>query len=235
MTLYLSRLTLSRAPSVEALKRLIDPEERGRAQDAHHRLLWSAFAGDPGAVRDFLWRAEGNGRFFVLSRRRPEASAFFEPPDVKEFTPALAAGDRLDFVLRANATRTRKTGETMASGKERRKHDDVVMHAIRDLPKGQRAEARMGAATEAGRGWLQGQGSRSGFQLERAEVADYAVVALPDHRGPRRGQPQFGVLDMSGVIRVEDPALFLDRIAQGFGRAKSFGHGLMMIRRSRAA
>lgn len=156
MSLYLSRLTLSRTPSVDALKRLIDPQERGRAQDAHHRLLWSAFAGDPGAPRDFLWRAEGNGRFFVLSRRRPANSPFFDPPEVKDFAPALASGDRLDFVLRANATRTRKTGETTASGKERRKHDDVVMHAIRDLPKGARAEARMAAAETAGRAWLKG-------------------------------------------------------------------------------
>lgn len=232
MSLYLSRLTLSRAPSVEALKRLIDPAERGRAQDAHHRLLWSAFAGDPDAPRDFLWRAEGKGRFFVLSRRRPEPSPFFDPPAVKEFAPALAPGDRLDFVLRANATRTRKTGQATASGKERRKHDDVVMHAIRDLPKGERAEARMAAAADAGRAWLQGQGTRAGFQVERADVADYSVVALPDHRGPRPGQPQFGVLDMSGVIRIDDPAPFLDGMARGFGRAKSFGHGLMMIRRA---
>lgn len=235
MTLYLSRLTLSRAPSVDALKQLLDPNERGRAADAHHRLLWSAFAGDPNADRDFLWRAEGNGRFFVLSQRRPADSPFFETPEVKEFTPALAVGDCLDFVLRANATRTRKTGQMTASGKERRKHDDVVMHAIRDLPKGERAEARMNAATEAARIWLQGQGERGGFHAQSADVADYSVVALPDHRGPRKGQPQFGVLDMSGTLRVDDPALFLERIAQGFGRAKSFGHGLMMIRRARAA
>lgn len=235
MSLYLSRLTLSRAPSVEALKQLIDPNEAGRATDAHHRLLWSAFAGDPDASRDFLWRAEGQGRFFVLSRRRPADSPFFDPPEVKEFTPALTVGDRLDFVLRANATRTRKTGQMTASGKERRKHDDVVMHAIRGLPKGERAEARMAAATQAARVWLLGQGERGGFHVETADVADYSVVALPDHRGPRKGQPQFGVLDMSGTLRVDDPALFLDRIAHGFGRAKSFGHGLMMIRRARIA
>lgn len=235
MSLYLSRLTLSRAPAVEALRRLLDPEERGRAQDAHHRLLWSAFAGDTDAPRDFLWRAEGNGRFFVLSRRRPAPSPFFNPPEVKDFAPALAPGDRLEFVLRANATRTRKTGEATASGKERRKHDDVVMHAIRDLPRGARAEARMAAAETAGRAWLEGQGTRAGFTLERAEIADYAVIALPNHRGPRRGQPQFGILDLSGVIRLDDPAFFLDRLTRGFGRAKSFGHGLMMIRPARPA
>jgi len=44
--MYLSRLTLSRAPSAAAL-------------DAHHRLLWSLFSDDPDRRRDFLWREEG--------------------------------------------------------------------------------------------------------------------------------------------------------------------------------
>lgn len=235
MTLYLSRLTLSRAPSVEALKRLIDPAEQGRAQDAHHRLIWSAFAGDPDATRDFLWRHEQNGVFYTLSNRPPEPSPFFEPPAVKEFTPALAPGDRLEFVLRANATRTRRTGALGAGGKEKKKHDDVVMHAIRDLPKGERAEHRMDAAARAGRAWLEGQGARGGFRVEQADVADYSVVVLPEYRGPRRNQPQFGVLEMTGTLEVTEPALLLERLGQGFGRAKSFGYGMMMIRRARAA
>lgn len=71
MTLYLSRLRLSRAPSVTALNALLDPAEAGPRHDAHHRLIWSAFAGDPAAPRDFLWRDEGRGSFIVLSRRQP--------------------------------------------------------------------------------------------------------------------------------------------------------------------
>ena len=69
--LYLSRLSIARNPSVDALRDLIDPEHRGRAMDAQHRLLWSAFAGDPDERRDYLWRAEGKGRFYVLSKRPP--------------------------------------------------------------------------------------------------------------------------------------------------------------------
>ena len=60
----------------------------------------------------------------------------------------------------------------------------------------------------------------------------YGVQALPAYRGPLRGQPQFGVLDMTGVLALEDPTAFLARLSAGFGRAKAFGCGLMMIRRA---
>jgi CRISPR system Cascade subunit CasE len=231
MTLWLSRLTLSRSPSVEALKALIDPAERGRATDAHHRLIWSAFAGDPDRRRDFLWRAEGEGVFHVLSARPPEASPFFEPPEIKAFAPSLAVNDRLEFVLRANATRTRKVER---GGREKKAHDDVVMNALRDVPRGEkRREVRMAVAAEAGGSWLRAQGGRSGFSVAEVSVIDYAVQALPDYRGPRGGQPQFGVLEFTGVIVVEDSEVLLAKLALGFGRAKAFGCGMMMIRRAR--
>ena len=82
-----------RRPSVQ----LIDPDDPGRRDDAHHRLLWSAFAGDPDQRRDFLWRADGRGCFMVLSRRPPGESPLFDRPEIKEFAPELAPGDRLAY------------------------------------------------------------------------------------------------------------------------------------------
>ncbi|WP_408742519.1 type I-E CRISPR-associated protein Cas6/Cse3/CasE [Acetobacter peroxydans] len=43
---------------------------------------------------------------------------------------------------------------------------------------------------------------------------------------------KLGILDLSGRIEITDPSLFLTQMAQGFGRAKSFGCGLMLIRRA---
>lgn len=57
-------------------------------------------------------------------------------------------------------------------------------------------------------------------------------MALPGHGGPRRGQPQFGILDLRGSLTVTEPATFLAALARGFGRAKAFGCGLMLIRRA---
>lgn len=236
--MYLSRLTLKRSPDVAALGQLLDPRHEGRRMDAHHRLVWSAFAGDPAATRDFLWRDMGGGVFLVLSPRPPQASALFEEPQVQPFAPDLAAGDRLAFVLRANATRTIKTDRITPSGKRERQHNDVVMAALkpvarlRELPpdeESRRAPLRLNLAQEAGRGWLEGQGARAGFGLRAAGVTAYDVVEPPG-QGTRR--PRFGVLELEGVIDVTDPAAFLARLAQGFGRAKAFGCGLMLIRRA---
>ena len=236
MSLYLSRLRLRRDPAVAALSALLDPAEQGRARDAHHRLIWSAFAGEADQRRDYLWRAEGQGAFLTLSARAPQPSPFFEPREVKPFAPDLAPGDRLAFALRANATRTRKSGRLTPSGKEHKQHIDLVMDAIHPLPPGResgdRAAARMGAAQEVATGWLAGQGARAGFAPLEVTAGDYSVSALPGHVGKRRGQPQFGILDLTGVIAVTDPAAFLAQLAQGFGRARAFGCGLMLIRRA---
>ena len=218
--MYLSRLTIKRDPSVAALDALLDPAHAGARGDAHHRLLWSAFSGDPGAERDFLWRAEAKGRFIALSARRPTGGALFEPPEIKDFAPDLHPGDRLSFALRANATRQRKDVGRV----------DVVMDALYPLREG-RAEARMAAAQTAATAWMEGQGAQHGFTLHALAVDDYSVMAIPGHRGRRKGQPQFGILDMVGQLEVTDPAAFVKKLAAGFGRAKAFGCGLMLVRR----
>ncbi len=216
--MYLSRLTLKQTPSARALAALIAPEAAGRAMDAHHRLIWSAFAGDPQARRDFLWRDMGRGQFLVLSAREPRGAELFEEPEVKPFAPQLAAGDRLRFVLRANATRQRKGAGRV----------DVVMDSLRDVPRPERAARRLEIAQAAGRRWLEEQGARAGFEVRHAAVAAYAVRELP---GRGRNRPRFGVIDLEGVIELTDPAAFLARLKLGFGRARAFGCGLMLIRR----
>ena len=222
MTLYLSRLRLSRQPSARALDAILNPAEPGLRLDAHHRLLWAAFADSPDRRRDFLWREEAAGNFLTLSARPPAPSDLFEAAEVKDFAPQLESGDRLSFVLRANATRDRKGVGRV----------DVVMDALHALPKDARASERMALAQQEGAAWLARQGEAAGFHLIGVEISDYSVSALPGHRGGRRGQPQFGVLDMTGTLEVADPAVFLARLAQGFGRAKAFGCGLMLIRRA---
>ena len=220
MTLYLSRIRVSCGPSVQALASLLSPQNAGQRRSAHHRLLWAAFSDGPDRRRDFLWREDGDGEFLVLSKRPPQPMDLFEPHDVKDFAPVLSPGARLDFALRANATRMKRGGRRV----------DVVMDALHDLPKGTRAPERMAAAAREGRAWLERQGVAAGFSVLAAGVGDYSTEVLPGYRGPRKGQPQFGIMDLSGRIEVTEPDAFLAGLARGFGRAKAFGCGLMLIR-----
>lgn len=250
MTLWLSRVRLARDRGLNAVAALLDPArlhpgardaiEDGRRSDAHHRLIWSLFADHDDRRRDFLWRDEGGGGFTVLSHRPPADTVLFEPPQSREFAPVLEPGDRLGFALRANATRTLKSDQLAPNGKPRRKHVDVVMDRLRSVPglndlppdaRSERALLRLKLAQEAAVEWMAAQGARAGFRPDEVVVGDYSTVALPGHVGRRKGQPQYGILDLSGVLTVTDPAAFVTQLEQGFGRARSFGCGLMLIRR----
>lgn len=222
MTLYLSHIRLARSPAAQALTPLLLPQDSAARRAAQHNLLWSVFADGPARRRDFLWREERDGSFLTLSARPPVQTDLFQPHQVRDFAPALAPGDRLAFQLRCNATRTRRDGARV----------DVVMDALHTIALGHRAPERMRLATQEGAAWLGRQGERAGFRVIEAEAADYITEVLAGHRGPRKGQPQFGILDLTGRIEITDPGAFLTQLPLGFGRARAFGCGLMLIRRA---
>jgi CRISPR system Cascade subunit CasE len=236
--LLLSRARLRRDVPAAALWRELAPDDDNRRMQAGHRLVWTLFADATDRTRDFLWREADPGTFYLLSNRAPEdRHNLFEIDPPKEFAPQLRAGDVLRFSLRANATVARKPkGET---GKQARgKPSDVVMDALHRLPKGrERAEARVDAISAAGHAWLSARGAKSGFRLAEVDrqsgastscVTGYRVMQLDD----RNEKMRIGVVDYDGVLVVEDPSRFMDSIKQGFGRAKAFGCGLMLVRRA---
>lgn len=233
MTLYLSRLALNRAAPTAALLPLLNPSEAGLAADAHHRLVWSVFSDHQSRKRDFLWRHDGEGRFLTLSRRAPKASDLFAPPETKVFDPDLRLGDRLQFALRVNATKDRAAISRMDKdarrGKSRRV--DLVMDLMRATRSDERrSDLRGRMAQIAAEGWMTRQGASKGFALGTTIVEGYSTIEL----GRSRGQgATFGVLDLRGEIEVTDPSTFLSAMAVGFGRAKAWGCGLMLIRRAR--
>lgn len=233
MTLYLSRLTLNRSTPVAALMPLLNPSVPGQAADAHHRLIWSVFSDDKDRRRDFLWRHDGRDRFLVLSARRPRSSELFEAPETKVFDPELRAGDRLQFTLRANATKDRAAVSRMEKDERRGKSRrvDIVMDLMRAAPEGaKRAEIRSAMAQTAAADWMVRQGAAKGFATRSMVVEGYSTMELGRRR---REGATFGILDLRGEIEVTDPDAFLTALGVGFGRAKAWGCGLMLIRRAR--
>jgi CRISPR system Cascade subunit CasE len=175
-----------------------------------HRLIWSMF---PRELQDrpFLYRDTGDGQFVVLSSIEPTGSGLFEI-ESRPFAPALEIGDRLQFSLRANPVVTK--------GRDRH---DVIMHAIHGIAARERYLHRDEAVQTAGSAWLRRQGELAGF-----EVIDVTI----DGYRQERGRPVYAQAEFTGVLEVTDPAAFVQRLAVGFGRARAFGLGLMLVKRA---
>lgn len=230
MTLYLCRARLRRDADVAALAPLLLPADAPARIVAAHRLVWSLFADGPDRRRDFLWREEKPGHFLALSLRPPaDPHGLFEV-EFKPFEPALVPGDRLGFTLRANPVIARP----VVRG-ERGKRHDVVMDALyRDASGSERAMARPDAILRAGAAWLARQGAAQGFTPEDGVGVDgYETVRIARERGEK--PIRFGMLDLTGLLTVREPDRFLAALAQGFGRSRAFGCGLMLIRRASPA
>ncbi len=239
----MTELWLTRARPRATLDRLgpvLFPDAASRRSDVGHRLVWSLFPQDL-EDRPFLYREtaptnaggrRGRGEFIVLSRLAPSCGEELFDIETKPFAPALSVGDRLHFSLRANPTTQRSE---MVDGRRVSRREDVVMRALHDVPKHERAKARPRLIREAGLAWLARQGEASGFRLpdpDRVAVDGYDQL-LVDVDGRRRGRGAVhSRLDFEGLLEVTDPSAFLARLAGGFGRARAFGNGLMLIRRA---
>lgn len=232
--LLLSRARLRRDVPAAALWRELAPANDERRAQAGHRLVWTLFADSPDRRRDFLWREAAPGAFYLLSRRPPkDAHSLFELEAPKSFAPHLCAGEVLRFTLRANATVARRPG---GDSRARGKPSDVVMDALYRLAPGpDRAAARQEAIHSAGRAWLAARGASNGFRLPDANPASGPTSCVTGYRvlelGDRKDRMRIGILDFDGLLVVEDPSKLIEAIGEGFGRAKAFGCGLMMIRR----
>lgn len=217
------RARLRRDSSTAALARLLIPESAGARLGAAHSLVWALFADEPDRSRDFLWREMRPGEFLILSLRPPADPHGLFDLECKPFAPALRSGQQLRFDLRANPVIAvaEKPGE-------RGKRRDIVMHAIYDVAHEERAAARETAIRELGTAWLARKGETAGFGVapDRLYIDDYDQVHIP-REGTR--SIVFSTLTFHGVLTVHDPARFLTSIAKGFGAAKAFGCGLMLI------
>ncbi|HAG0902567.1 TPA: type I-E CRISPR-associated protein Cas6/Cse3/CasE [Salmonella enterica] len=211
--MYLSRITLHTSELSPA--QLLHLVERG--EYVMHQWLWDLFPGSK--ERQFLYRREelqGAFRFFVLSQEQPAASAIFDV-QTRPFAPMLSAGQTLWFNLRANPT-VCKNG----------KRHDLLMEAKRQRKTQGDSQDIWSYQQQAALTWLARQGEQNGFILREASVDAYRQQQI--RRGKDRQMIQFSSVDYTGVLVINEPALFLQRLAQGFGKSRAFGCGMMMIK-----
>jgi CRISPR system Cascade subunit CasE len=222
----LARARLRRDVPAQALARVLVPEDPGARLGAAHSLVWALFSDGRDRRRDFLWREMRPGEFLILAARPPADPHGLFALEYKPFAPALHPGQRLQFNLRANPI-----VNIPAARGERGKRHDVVMHVLSKLPPTERAAARQEKIREAGMIWLTGKGEAAGFSIDPngLYIDGYEQVRIPRQTARTVA---FSALIFQGVLTVNEPARFLSCLLAGFGAAKAFGCGLMLIRRA---
>jgi hypothetical protein len=100
---------------------------------ASHQWLWQLFPEQ--GVRQFLFRQEDRGSFFMLSITPPLTQHPLFLVETKSFNPQLTEGMVLDFQLRANPviTRNGKRSDVMMNAKYEAKANGVVQEKCREL------------------------------------------------------------------------------------------------------
>ena len=227
---YLSRVRLKTNASIRALAPLLSGRtgRGGPNRQAGHHLMWSLFADTADRTRDFLWRDMDEDTFLILSARLPEDHhGLFEIDDPKEFTPVLKTGDRLKFSLRANAVVRKRDRSKGKSAKH-----DVVMNALREHEKEERASQRLKTIQGKGFEWLARQGESAGFGIEARNMTVEGYDQHHIYRARLKTAMMYSTLDFEGILTVNDPDALMSSIAQGFGSTKAYGCGLMLIKRA---
>lgn len=225
-----------------------------------HQLLWKFFDLPRQANSQptpFLFRAdvgERLPRFYVLSKAAPVSRSEQWQVEARAYRPALDAGDRLSFKLRANPVvkkagdavladdgqpKMRKTGSRAGQVKKKVIRHDVVMEAKRRMDwKNLSQEDRPVLAHvihEAGVEWLRARAESNGFRFDESALrVDGHTVCRMWHgkrSDPASPNIRLSTLDFEGELEVLDAKQFAKCLLDGIGPAKAFGCGLLLVRR----
>jgi CRISPR system Cascade subunit CasE len=198
-----------------------------------HQAVWLLFGDSADRERDFLYHVtehaganlneQSGPTIYALSLRPPSDPTNLWHIETKAFDPHLQAGMRLGFLLRVNPVRTRDG-----------KRHDVVMeekHRLRTLGLARDKwpiEAEL--VQESSEKWLQDRAEKSGFQLQAVRADGYRQHEFTKAHS---GQPvRFSTVDFTGLLEVTASATFREALVRGFGPAKGFGCGLMLLQRA---
>ncbi|MGE0516765.1 MAG: type I-E CRISPR-associated protein Cas6/Cse3/CasE [Hyphomicrobiaceae bacterium] len=197
----------------------------GAAADRSHGLVWALFNDGAKTKRDYLFREVEAGSYLIISPTAPHDSHKLWCLESQPYEPALVAGDRLGFILRANPVVT-----VPRPGLKRGHRADAIMHAKSKMERRKTFAAADASAVAVD--WLAKRGTANGFQVDTSVTS--AEGYLQVRVAHKSGEPpiQFSQIDISGILTVRDPTLLQSILTKGIGKARAFGCGLMLIRRA---
>ena len=210
--MYLSRIELD-AESQGARKAIASPQTL-------HAAVENCFPAQDGEKGRKLWRLDrlgGKLYLLLLSPDKPDFSLFAEQfcakgavGETKDYGALLSriqAGQRWRFRLRGNATHSAKE-----NGGERGK---VYAHVT----------------VEHQREWLMKKAPLCGFELDARTFDVVKADQLRFWRDGKKAPIMLGIAEFEGELAVSDADAFRHALANGIGRAKAYGCGLLTIAR----
>ena len=178
-----------------------------------HKKIWKWFEEDGVSNRDFLYRIEKGAqhyRVWTLSKRLPNILDNYWICKTKEMSLNLSKGDILEFSIRLNPVvqRLGKIHDVIMDAKKNSddpiNREQIILH------------------------WLQKRESIWGVKFgKEIFINEYSVESFRKKKYP----VSIATVDIKGVLKIEDADLFVEQYFKGFGRAKGFGCGFMLIRR----
>ncbi len=205
-------------------------DDRWRNLDLYqaHQFVWKAFPEVPRGERPFLFSLDRRGRhhsLLVQSIHAPDWAFLDSSATVqtKSFDPLhFEVGQTLRFFVRCNPTVARRTPQgrgvrqPVGLGQGEELHDEMPNR-----------EAQL-------RQWLQKQGHRGGFEVdaEACQVGPSVRRVIMRANTQRRAERPIVLheVEISGRLIVTDAHDFAATLAQGIGRGRSFGCGLLMLK-----
>ena len=184
-----------------------------------HQLVWQAFPGRDGEVRDFLTRLDdkqGGAQVLIVSPREPVRPSWVGADDVwetKAIPQTYFIARHYRFQLRANVTK--KLVKLDENGKMRSTGKRVALTKREDILK-----------------WLHRKGEQGGFVIPDDDAIELSTDIQKFSKKPRQGDSKLGthgVVDFTGVLEVADPPQFHATFSKGMGSAKAFGFGLLVL------
>lgn len=190
---------------------------------ALHQAVWNLFADGPDRRRDFLYRLDTVGKMplvYAVSSRQPNDMRGLWCIDSKEYAPQIKSAMQLGFTVRVNPT-CKKGG----------KRHDVVMDA-KYKARTQKHDKKMSSqeiiSVVCGK-WLAERSGKNGFKPLQFMAYGYQQTQFSKTKG---GEPiRYSTVDITGILEVADEKVFTDILFRGFGSEKSFGCGLMLVKK----
>jgi len=175
---------------------------------AWHQAIWTAFPGQDGEPRTFLFRVDDKQdsfRLLILSQLEPE------PPgwgawERKQIAPTFLEYEQYRFQVRVNPTikRVVRTDSGIREKNGRRvgiyKHDALLA-------------------------WMERKAQNAGFELLECMIGP-AITSYFFKNGKRGKHVS---VDFSGLLKVTDKNRFKRAFYNGIGSAKAFGFGMLML------